>query len=87
MAVELVADRDTKALLPASVQPTEKIRIHGLRNGLMIYSRPTSGSRYGHWFTLAPPLVITEDECAELLRRLENTLADFVAELRSPNVA
>jgi adenosylmethionine-8-amino-7-oxononanoate aminotransferase len=71
LAVELVADRDTKASLPNHVQPTDRVRIHGLRNGLLIYSRPTSGGRYGHWVIAAPPLIIGEDDCDELLSRLE----------------
>jgi adenosylmethionine-8-amino-7-oxononanoate aminotransferase len=81
MAVELVADRETKAPLPSDLLPADKVRIHGLRNGLMIYSRPTSGGRYGHWFIVAPPLTITEEECRELLGRLEATLNDFVQDL------
>jgi adenosylmethionine-8-amino-7-oxononanoate aminotransferase len=82
LAVELVADRDTKTPLPNDVQPPDRVRIHGLRNGLMIYSRPTSGGRYGHWFIVAPPLIVSEDDCEELLRRLEATLTDFSDELR-----
>ena len=58
--------------------PTEKIRIHGLNNGLMIYSRRTAGGKYGDWFLLSPPLTITQEECDELLRRLQATLRDFV---------
>jgi adenosylmethionine-8-amino-7-oxononanoate aminotransferase len=81
MAVELVADRDSKALLANDLLPADKVRIHGLRNGLMIYSRPTSGGRYGHWFIVSPPLTITEEECRELLGRLEATLNDFVRDL------
>ncbi len=83
LAVELVADRDSKAPLPNRFQPADKVRIHGLRNGLMIYSRPTSGGRYGHWFIVAPPLIIGEEDCSELLRRLEAALSDLSQELRA----
>lgn len=83
LAVELVANKETKTPLPAESSPTEAVRIHGLRNGLMIYSRPTSGGRYGHWFIVAPPLTITQPECRELLDRLERTLGDFVTALRA----
>ncbi len=48
----------------------------------MIYSRPTSGGRYGHWFIVAPPLIVSEAECSKILRRLEATLTDFSEELR-----
>jgi adenosylmethionine-8-amino-7-oxononanoate aminotransferase len=86
LAVELVADRETKTSLPNELLPADKVRIHGLRNGLMIYSRTTSGGRYGHWFIVAPPLTISEEECGDLLTRLEATLNDFLAELRDSGV-
>ncbi len=82
LAVELVADKKTKVSLPSDLLPADRIRIHGLRNGLMIYSRPTSGGKYGHWFIVSPPLTISEEECEDLLRRLGKTLSDLVAELR-----
>jgi len=69
LAVEMVADKASKRPLPNGFQPTERIRIHGLENGIMLYSRPTAGGRYGHWFIIAPPLTITEAEIAKLLRR------------------
>jgi adenosylmethionine-8-amino-7-oxononanoate aminotransferase len=77
MAVELVADRESKATYPAGFPATEHIRIAGLDNGLMIYSRRTADGRHGDWFIVAPPLTITEDECDELARRLDRTLTDF----------
>ena len=80
LGIELVADPDSKEPMAAQFLPTEKIRIHGLNNGLMIYSRRTAGGKYGDWFLLSPPLTITQAECDELLRRLRRTLADFVHE-------
>ena len=81
LAVELVADRQTKAPLPSELQPADRVRIHGLNHGLLIYSRPTSGGRYGHWFIVSPPLTITGEEIADLLERLSATLADLHGEL------
>jgi adenosylmethionine-8-amino-7-oxononanoate aminotransferase len=81
LAVEIVANQATKASLPNELLPADRIRIHGLKNGLLIYSRPTSGGRYGHWFLVSPPLTIAPLECAELLRRLEATVGDLQAEL------
>jgi adenosylmethionine-8-amino-7-oxononanoate aminotransferase len=81
LAVELVADQRTKAPLAAGLQPTDRVRIHGLNNGLIIYSRPTSGGKYGHWFLVSPPLTITQEEVIELLGRLEATLDDLHTEL------
>ena len=81
LAVELVADQASKAPFPNALLPTDKVRIHGLNNGLIIYSRPTSGGKYGHWFMVSPPLTITDGEIDELLGRLGDTLRDLTAEL------
>ena len=86
MAVEMVADQKTKASLPGDIGATERIRVHGLTNGLMIYARPAFGRRNGDWFIVAPPLTITDGECTDMLRRLEATITDFEAELRQRDV-
>jgi adenosylmethionine-8-amino-7-oxononanoate aminotransferase len=67
----------TKTSYPASFPPTEHIRIFGLQHGLIIYSRRTANGRYGDWFMVAPPLTITEEECDDLVSRLDATLIDF----------
>ncbi len=81
LAVELVRDRDAKVPLPAAALGTERIRVHALRNGVMLYSRQTSGGRYGQWFMVAPPLTISDDEIAELLRRTAAAVNGLLAEL------
>ncbi|HJM51457.1 MAG TPA: aminotransferase class III-fold pyridoxal phosphate-dependent enzyme [Alphaproteobacteria bacterium] len=83
LAVEMVADKESKTPLPDELLPTERIRIHGLGNGIMLYSRPTAGSRFGHWFLVAPPLTISDEECSEVLRRTEAAVGDFHAELKT----
>jgi len=80
LGIELVADPVSKQPMTADFLPTEKIRIHGLNNGLIIYSRRTAGGKYGDWFLLSPPLTITQAECDELLRRLRATFIDFVSD-------
>ena len=80
LGIELVADPISKQPMAAEFLPTEKIRIHGLNNGLMIYSRRTAGGKYGDWFLLSPPLTITQAECDELLRRLRAAFIDFVSD-------
>ncbi len=82
-AIEIVADKKSKATLPERFSPTDKIRIHGLNNGLMIYARRTAGRKYGDWFIIAPPLTITRAECDELISRLRDTMNDFYDELQS----
>lgn len=83
LAVEMVADKQSKDSLPADRLPNERIRIHGLENGIMLYARPTAGSGLGHWFMVAPPLTITDEECGELLRRTEAAVRAFQAELEA----
>ena len=86
LAVEMVADKESRSQLPAEAMPTEKIRLHGLANGLMIYARPAWGRQFGDWFIVAPPLIVSEEECAEILRRLEATVSDYTDDLRSMGV-
>jgi adenosylmethionine-8-amino-7-oxononanoate aminotransferase len=81
-AVEIVADKASKRPLPVDENPADGIRIHGLDNGLLIYSRRTAGGRNGDWFMLSPPLTIRPAECDELLRRLDRTLKAYEARLR-----
>ncbi len=85
LAVEIVADQKNKTSFENELQPTDLVRIHGLNNGLMIYSRPTSGGKYGHWFLVSPPLTITTEEATELLERLEPTLRDLSDQLCQQN--
>lgn len=80
-AVELVADRRTKAQFTAPLNPANIVRRHGLENGLLIYSRRTSGGAFGDWFMVSPPLTITFDEIDELLSRLDRTIAAMSREL------
>ena len=81
LAIEMVADKHSKQKIAAEFLPTEKIRIHGLNNGLILYSRRTAGGRYGDWFLVAPPLTINQAECDELVSRLRATFNDFLLEL------
>lgn len=83
LAVELVADQDTKAWLPPEFGATSRLRIHGLNNGIMLYSRASAGSRFGQWFMLAPPLTITEAEVNEVLSRTEKAVSALCDEARS----
>ena len=83
LAVEIVADKKTASMLPDEACPAERIRVLGLKNGIMLYSRPTAGSQFGHWFLVAPPLNISEGECDEILRRTEKSVRDLFQELGS----
>jgi len=83
LAVELVQDQSCKQPFSERFMPTERVRICGLRHGLIIYSRRTANGRFGDWFMVAPPLTITAQECEDLLEKLDQTLAELEAEARS----
>jgi adenosylmethionine-8-amino-7-oxononanoate aminotransferase len=86
LAVELVADKSSRKSLPADAMPTERIRLHGLRNGILLYSRQTARGRFGHWFMVAPPLTISDEESVELLRRTEAAVSALSDELRAEGI-
>jgi adenosylmethionine-8-amino-7-oxononanoate aminotransferase len=90
LAVELVADKQTSQRFPGHADPAAIIRRHGLDHGLLLYSRRQNVGRYGDWLLIAPPLVVDEPTCDELIDRLEATLTaatpDVLAAL-SPRLA
>ncbi|WFU40033.1 aminotransferase class III-fold pyridoxal phosphate-dependent enzyme [Bradyrhizobium sp. CB82] len=73
-AVELVSDKKSKTQFPYDFNVTEVARTEALKEGLIVYSRRTSGGKYGDWFIVAPPLIVTAADCDEIGRRLERTL-------------
>jgi adenosylmethionine-8-amino-7-oxononanoate aminotransferase len=81
MAIELVADQETKEMLPPEAVAADRVRTHGIKNGLMIYSRRSCDGLFGEWFMVAPPMVVTKDECDELVTRLSATLGSLADEL------
>lgn len=82
LAVELVADQETRAWLPTPFAATRRLRVHGLANGIMLYARASAGSRFGQWFMVAPPLTITEAEIDEVLTRTEKAVDALCGEAR-----
>ena len=86
LAVELVADRETKRHLPPALNATGRLQEIALGQGLALYARRTAGGRWGEWIMTSPPLTVTAAEIAELLGRLRSTMAIFEAELRALQV-
>jgi 4-aminobutyrate aminotransferase-like enzyme len=87
LALELVADEHTLARFPADIDPGAVALRHGLDHGLLLYSRRQNSGRYGDWLLIAPPLVIDEPECDDLLTRLEATLTDTAEDLHARTAA
>ncbi|MGA2471418.1 MAG: aminotransferase class III-fold pyridoxal phosphate-dependent enzyme [Solirubrobacteraceae bacterium] len=87
LAIELVADKETLARFPAEIDPGLVALRHGLDHGLLLYSRRQNSGRFGDWLIIAPPLVISEQECEELLGGLELTLAAAAKDLLDNDIA
>lgn len=82
-ALELVADPETNARFPETVDPAAVVRRHALDHGLLLYSRRQNAGRFGDWLLIAPPLVIDEATADGLLERLDQSLAAASDELRT----
>ena len=81
LAVELVADRDTKRSFPPALNAIGRLQEIALGQGLALYARRTAGGRWGEWLMISPPLTVTEAEIHELLSRLRRALVMFEAEM------
>ncbi|HEY0331096.1 MAG TPA: aminotransferase class III-fold pyridoxal phosphate-dependent enzyme [Rhodopseudomonas sp.] len=80
LAVELVADKSTKASLPREFQALNRLRRHALDLGLLVYARETAGGRFGQWFIVAPPLVATRADIDLILERIARSLDKLAAD-------
>ncbi len=75
-AVELVADRDSKAPFPRAARVAERVTERAMAEGLIVW--PNVGhvdGMNGDLILLAPPFVIGADEVEEIAARLERALA------------
>lgn len=86
LAMELVADRGSKAMIPLERVASQRVGELALRHGLALYCRRTSRGAYGDWLMVSPPLTIAEEEVGILADRLAATLAEFADELRADGV-
>ena len=86
LAVELVADKESKRMIPLERMAPYRMQALGLEHGLALYCRRTGGGQFGDWLMVTPPLTVTEAEVDELATRLEATLDAYVAELRRDGV-
>jgi adenosylmethionine-8-amino-7-oxononanoate aminotransferase len=81
LAIELVRDRETMEPFGADTDPADCLRAHGARHGLLLYARRQNEGTFGDWLLIAPPLVLCEEECDELLERLGRAVDDAACEL------
>lgn len=83
MAIEIVGDRETKAILPAQAQAIPRIVELGMERGLLLYSRRTANGKFGEWLMVAPPLIVDGAQIDTIAALIGETLAAFEKELRA----
>jgi adenosylmethionine-8-amino-7-oxononanoate aminotransferase len=80
-AVEIVADRDSKRMLPRELDVVGRVQALARDQGLFIYGRRTHAGRFGDWIMVAPPLIATRADVDEIVAGLGRCLAEYQHEL------
>jgi len=86
-AIEIVANKETKAQLPASFNAPARLTEHGLRHGIALYNRRANLGAYGDFQMITPPLTISEPEIDALVDALELSLVDLRREIETLGLA
>ncbi|NUX57659.1 aminotransferase family protein [Paraburkholderia youngii] len=81
MAIELVADKQTRRQLAPEMNAPARLTTYGLEHGIALYNRRANRGQFGDIQLIAPPLIITEPEIDDLVERLRRSLADFERDL------
>lgn len=81
LAFELMADRATKAPLPAAFNAHSRLVDIAHENGLIIYSRRTRGGISGDHFLVCPPMIVTEPQLDEIAEILDRSLEQLMTEM------
>lgn len=81
MAIELVADKETRRQLPSTMNAPARLTNYGLAHGIALYNRRANRGQFGDIQLIAPPLIITEPEIDDLVERLGRALLDFERDL------
>jgi len=82
MAIEIVADRDSKAILPAQTMAIQRIVDLGMERGLLLYSRRTANGLFGEWLMVAPPLIVDAQQIDTIAALIGDTLEAFEKQLK-----
>ncbi len=80
-AMEIVADRETKRMLPRELDVIGRIQALAREAGLLIYGRRTHAGRFGDWIMVAPPLIATQADIDEIVEALGHCLVAYQQEL------
>ena len=82
LAAELVANKETKEMLPIKCRGVYRLVEIGIENGLLLYTRKTSDGAFGEWVMITPALTINRSEVDELIDLLRITFLQFEKELQ-----
>jgi adenosylmethionine-8-amino-7-oxononanoate aminotransferase len=80
-AIEIVANKTTKAMTPLEHNAPTRIQQLALDQGLSVYCRRTNAGRDGDWVMTSPPLIAEPHHIDEIVDGLEKTLRALQDEL------
>jgi len=81
LALEIVADKASKAMLPAGCNALARLSALARDEGLLLYTRRTNEGRFGEWLMVAPPLIVSDEEVRAISEGLGRVLARYSDEL------
>ncbi|MDX1785607.1 MAG: aspartate aminotransferase family protein [Roseovarius sp.] len=81
LAFEFMADRATKQPLPKECDAYLRFVEIAYDNGLIVYSRRTRDGLEGDHVLVCPPLTVTDTHLDEIIEILDQSLAQYMAEL------
>lgn len=81
LAFEMIADRDTKAPLPSTLNAHQKLVDIAFEMGLIVYSRRTRNGVEGDHIMVCPPLIVTEAHLDEITDMLDAAMTRLVDDL------
>jgi adenosylmethionine-8-amino-7-oxononanoate aminotransferase len=82
-AIEIVADPESRAMLPRHLDVIGSIQALARAEGLLIYGRRTHGGKFGDWLMITPPLIATTADIDEIVTGLTQALSAYERELRA----
>jgi adenosylmethionine-8-amino-7-oxononanoate aminotransferase len=87
LAFEVVADRATKAPFPAAMKVYDRITEEAYQRGLIVYPRRSRGGYSGDHVLIAPPMITTPAQVAEIVGRLTDALTACAADFHPARAA
>lgn len=82
-AFEFMADRESKAPLPAALNAHQRFVDLAYARGLIVYSRRTRDGREGDHILVCPPLIVNASHIDEIIDGLDASLVTFSQDIHS----